>query len=106
MYVIFDPENRGKEIVEKLNAHALMINDKSVPLTKYRMGRTILANGWINAYYILPEDLLNQIASARTVGIAMQPTFESPFFMGFSGMELEGGRDKLTGLRNACGGVH
>jgi len=83
-----------------------MIDEKPIPLTQYRVGPTKLVNGWINAYYLLTDELVNRIASARTVGIAMQPTFEARWSIGFSGMEFEGGRDKLAGLRNACSGVH
>jgi hypothetical protein len=102
LYIVFDPEGPGEEIVERYNAHSLMIVDKLIPLTDYRIVPTKLVNGWINAFYVLTDELLNQIASARAVGIAMQPTFEAAFFAGFRNMELDGGRDKLAGLRNAC----
>jgi hypothetical protein len=105
LYVVFDPENRGEEVIRHLNTHSLIINGDLIPVSNRRIRLTALVNGWINAYYSLDEALIQRIASAGTVGITMQMAHGPPIFFGFDGMEFSEGRQKLPGLLNACRGI-
>jgi hypothetical protein len=102
LHVIYDPEKRGDEIIKMLNAHSLLINGKLVGITEQRLKPTTLLNGWINAQYLLSDELISRIMAAQTVGIAMQAVHNAPVFMGFDGMEFGEGREKLAGLVNLC----
>lgn len=105
LHVIYDPEGRGDVIINNLHAHSLVIDDDEyIPISRYQEGHTKLVNGWINAEYILSEDLLQKIGKARSVGVAMQATYGAPIFMGFTGMEFDEGRIKLPGLLDLCRG--
>lgn len=106
LYVVYDPEGRGDEVIELLNAHSLMVDDKPVPISDYQINRTELVNGWINARYLLTPELIQRISTAKTVGILMQASYQAPLFMGFADMELGEGRSKLLGLLNLCGTGH
>jgi hypothetical protein len=101
LYVIFDPLGRGEE-VKGLGAQSLMIDDQPVPISQFKDGPTQLRNGWINATYRLTPQLIQQIQTAKMVGIAFQYIYGAPTFMGFSGMELAEGRQKLAGLIATC----
>ncbi len=83
-------------------AQSLMIDDQPIPVSHLRTANATLVNGWVNAYYKLTPDLVGKIRSAKTVGIAFQGTYAAPTFMGFDGMEIADGREKLTGFISAC----
>ena len=86
----------------RLKAQSLMIDDKAMPIAQLQVGKTELVNGSINALYGLTPDFVRAIRSANTVGIAFQVDYGAPFFMGFSGMPLGQGRQKLEGLLANC----
>ena len=66
LHVIYDPEGRGDEIIKLLKVHSLFINDHRIPLGNQQVGSSVLVNGWINAEYLLSENLLRRIQTART----------------------------------------
>lgn len=101
LYVIFDPIGRGEE-VKGLGAQSLMIDGQPIPIAQLKMRRTEIVNGWINAEYSLTPNLIQRIRAAKTVGIAFQPVYGSPVFMGFDNMELADGRQKMAGLIETC----
>lgn len=101
LYVIFDPEGRGDEI-EMLGAQSVMIDGNLFPISSARVMKPKLINGWVNAAYALNGDLLGRIIAAKTVGIAFQAMFGAPVFLGFDGLELESGRQKLVGFLATC----
>jgi hypothetical protein len=101
LYVIFDPIGRDQEVLG-LEAQSLMIDHKAIPISHLRQRPVTLQNGWINAMYNLSSDLIDKIKTAKTVGIAFQALYGAPTYMGFDGMELGDGRQKLAGLLAAC----
>jgi hypothetical protein len=73
-----------------------------LPIAALKDGPTKLVNGWINATYRLTPDLVRQISSAKSVGVAFQAAYGAPMFLGFAGMELGDSRQKLAGLLATC----
>jgi len=101
LHVIFDPIGRGEE-VKRMGAQSLMIDRQPIPIAHLQTRRTEIVNGWVNAMYLLTPDLIQRIRAARSVGIAYQPAYDSPLFMGFDRMELADGRQKMAGLIATC----
>ena len=101
LYVVFDPQGRGQEVMN-FGAQSLFVDDQSFPITSLKDGPTKRVNGWINAQYRLTPDLIQRISSAKSVGVAFQMAYDAPMFLGFIGMELGDGRQKLAGLLATC----
>jgi hypothetical protein len=59
-------------------------------------------NDVVGATYRLNNELLNKIAAAKTVGIAMKPPHNTTIFMGFTDMPFADGAQKLPGFLKVC----
>jgi hypothetical protein len=101
LYVIFDPIGRGQEVLS-MSAKSLMLDGKAIPIDQLQLRATQIVNGWINAEFRLTPALIGKIQSARAVGVAFQFAHGAPMFMGFDGMEMDAGRQKLSGLLAIC----
>jgi hypothetical protein len=100
VYTIFDSGQRAAEVMD-FAAASLMINFAPVPLES-RFLRRENHHGKINMFYPLNAELLNVISTARAVGVALQPTREAAWFVGFAGMAFEEGAKKLPGFIQVC----
>ncbi|WP_143035716.1 hypothetical protein [Bradyrhizobium sp. Rc2d] len=100
LYIIFDPQNREQEVL-RFTADYLVVDGVRARIDHARAFRSV-KNGWINAGYTLTEGQLSAIANAKTVGVAMQPSAESPIFLGFDAMPVETGAAKMQGFIRAC----
>ena len=56
----------------------------------------------ISASYLLPREIISKLMHAREVGILMQTSTDSPFFMGFDHMPFADAAEKLPGFLNVC----
>jgi hypothetical protein len=101
LYIIFDPVGRGEEVLG-LGAQSLMIDGEPIPISELRVGKPTLQNGWVNAIYKLTPNLIDKIRTAKTVGVAFQMIYGAPVFLGFDGMEIADGRQKLAGFISTC----
>ena len=101
LYVIFDPQGRQEEVVQ-LGAQSLSIDGQTIPFTKYLIREPKIMNDWLTAVYSLPVTIIDKIASAETLGFMFQNSYGEPFFLGFLGMEFDGGRHLLRELRATC----
>jgi len=101
LFVVFDPVGRGQEVLG-FGAQSLFIDNRVLPIASLKVRPPELVNGWINAMYRLSPDLVKQISSAESVGVAFQKTYDAPAFLGFNRMELSEGREKLAGLLATC----
>jgi hypothetical protein len=104
LMVLYYGEGRGKEIVNTYTEHLLFVNDNEIPITHLLTGKLRLRvdNDEVFAEYLLTDELLNKMATAKTVGIGMKPSANSLFFMGFIGMPFADGARKLPGFLRAC----
>lgn len=103
LYIMFDTGKNADDVVQ-FNAETLFIDGVRINLTGHRIGREI-RNGLINLIYIVDPSMLNAIAKAATVGIALQPTTDAEFFAGFDGLPFDEARKKLPALLQACKGA-
>ena len=101
LYVIFDPQGRQKEVMQ-MGAQSLSIDRQTIPFREHLYGEPKIANGWLNAAYLLPETIIEKISTAETVGFMFQHVYKAPVFLGFQGMTFEGGRQMFRGLRSSC----
>jgi hypothetical protein len=98
LHIIFDPQGRQDEVV-KMDAHSLVIDKNDEPITPFR---TEIFNGWFNAHYILTNDQVRRIMSAKSVGVILQWAYGAPVFLGFNAMPFGEGAEKLAGIVNSC----
>lgn len=95
---IFDPQGRQDEVVE-MKARSLVIDEKDEPI---EMISHDMSNVLYNSTYPLSEENIDQIMKAKTVGVILRYTYESPTFLGFNSMPFDGASDKLKGILNMC----
>ena len=99
---IFDPQGRWEEI-QAMGAHSVLIDGVPQPINyQPSTSRIRLVNGWVNILHPIDQPMLERIARSRTVGFSTQNFHGAPIFLGFDGMEFEGGRERLSGLRRTC----
>ena len=98
LYTIFDPVGRDQEVMA-MTAHSLMIDGKAYPVKAIS---TEMKNGLFNSIYKLSNRDIGALRSANHVGLAVRFTYEAPVFLGFDGMPISGGRDKLLGVLSSC----
>ena len=79
---------------------SIFIDDEAVPLNDYAILPLHLLNSFAQAVYQPPPSLLARIATAKTIGFAVQPA-NPAFFLGFR-MDFTGARDKFTALAKTC----
>ena len=99
LLVIFDPQRREDEVVG-FPAHSLMINGQPYPI--HPISKKFV-NGWFNSAYTLTPEQLALVATAKSVGLAVQLAYDAPVFLGFDNMPFDEGAKKLVGLLNSCG---
>ncbi len=103
LMAIFDPQGRWEEI-QAMGAHSVLIDGDPQPISyQPSTSRIRLVNGWVNILNPIDQPMLERIARSRTVGFATQSFHGAPIFLGFDGMEFEGGRERLSGFRRTCG---
>jgi hypothetical protein len=104
LQIFYDGERRGDEIIERFTEHTLFINQEEISITNRLIGKPMLRadNDVVGATYRLTNELLNKIAAAKTVGIAMKPPHNTRIFMGFTGMPFADGAQKLPGFLTVC----
>lgn len=97
LLAIFNPEGRGDEAIE-MGAHSLLLDGEPYPISDQRVGPAALQNGLVNVGYALTEELVLKLVAATSVGVALQFFHGAPLFLGFDGMALGEGREKIRGL--------
>jgi hypothetical protein len=102
LMVVFHPEGRWEEI-QAMGTHSLLIDGHPHPLFQPSPSTTRRVNGLVNIAHPIDRPMLERMARSRTVGLAAQNFHGAPIFLGFDGMEFEGGRERLSGLRRTCG---
>ena len=82
----------------------LFVNDDEIPMTNLLVGKPSLRadNGVVGTTYRMTDQILNRIAKAKTVGVAMKPPHNTTIFMGFNGMSFADGAAKLPGFLSVC----
>ncbi len=101
LHVIFDPQGRQEQVM-LMRAQSLSIDGQTIPFTKHLIKGPKIANGWLNATYLLPVSIIDKLTTAETVGVTFQFSYEAPVFLGFQGMEFDSGRQLFRGLRASC----
>lgn len=101
VYVVFDAENRGDELVS-MRAISLFLDGDAVPISEDLKELPQVKNGWLNAFINLDRNMLSRIERANTVGVAFQYSYEAPMFFGFQGMDFQPAREKLAGMLKVC----
>jgi hypothetical protein len=104
LMIIFDPQGRGDDVVKYFKKDSLVIDDKAIPIDPFQVSPSELINGWVNASYVLNNDLVEQLKNAQTVGITFQMAYSAPVFLGFDDMNFSEGAKKLPGLITTCRG--
>jgi hypothetical protein len=100
--IMFDPQGRGKEIVDGHMDQSLFINGEAIPINDYVIAQPQLVKGLISSLYRLDDNLLSKILGASTVGIGLQAAYGAPTYLGFSSMEFSEGAQKLPGFLHVC----
>ena len=99
IHVIFDPEGRGEQILN-MEAQSLFVDEKTILISSFRVGKQSIVNGLVNALYKLSPDFVTNLQSARSVGIAFQYLTTAQTFLGFQGMEIDS--QKLGAYLGTC----
>jgi hypothetical protein len=103
LWIIFDAEGAWDQ-VRLMNSHSLLIDGLPHALAlRPGVSEIRLANGWVNVIHPIDGPMIDLVARARTVGFAAQFAPAAPTFRGFDGMEIAAARERLHGLRRACG---
>ncbi|OKO89810.1 hypothetical protein AC629_05950 [Bradyrhizobium sp. NAS80.1] len=98
LFAVFDTLRRESELM-KMPAHSLLIDDQPYPVNA-ELKQT--QNGLFNVAYKLSPQEISALRRAETVGVAVRFTHQSPLFLGFEGMRVGDGRQKLIGMLNQC----
>jgi hypothetical protein len=83
----------------KMSAASLLIDDQ---VYRIDAASKSIRNGWFNGIYNLSVREIQALRKAQRVGIAVQFVYDAPVFLGFQGMPIGGGREKLLGFINQC----
>lgn len=98
LHMIFDPQGRQEEAMG-LAAHSLVVDLKDEPITP--AGRQI-TNGWFNAQYPLTKSQTRRLASASSVGVMVRGSYDSPIFLGFNAMPVQGAEERVRSFLTGC----
>ena len=98
---IFDTEGRDQDLA-KMQSVSIFTNSKTIPIEKYMWSKALIANNTLTAYMTLPTDLLVTLINSESIGVAFQYAHDAPFFLGFEGMNLSEGKDKLENIIKLC----
>ena len=101
LHIIFDPQGRQDEVLA-MPAMSLIIDSDYYPFDEFLRSDRRIVNEWLNAAFTLNDQFVEKIARSNTVGMAFQWAYDAPIFLGFQGMEFDGGRALFSGLRAAC----
>jgi len=101
LHIIFDPQGRQDEVLA-MPAMSLIIDSDYYPFDEFLRSDRRIVNDWLNAAFTLNDQFVEKIARSNTVGMAFQWAYDAPIFLGFQGMEFDGGRALFSGLRAAC----
>jgi hypothetical protein len=98
LYAIFDALGRDDELMN-MSAPSLQIDKQLYHLDEVSKS---IRNGWFNGIYNLSIQEIEALRNAQQVGVTLQFSYDAPVFLGFQGMPIRGGREKLLGFINQC----
>jgi hypothetical protein len=98
LLAIFDALRRESEVM-KMPAHSLLIDDQVYPISAISKE---VKNGLFNVTYNLSAQEISALRRAASVGVALRFTYQAPVFLGFEGMRVGDGKQKLIGILNQC----
>lgn len=98
LHVIFDPQGREDEVMH-LNKHDLVIDGRNIPIAPHSRE---IKNGWFNGIYPLNARQTSSIVQAKSVGMILRHAGESPIFLGFDHLPLQGGEQKVSSFLASC----
>ena len=99
--VFFDSQGRDDDILQ-MGYHFLYIDGKTYPLKEPPGEKPSYTNGMINGTFFATKEMIQKMALAQSIGIYFQSSAHAPFFFGFDGMDMAGGRDKIIGYLEYC----
>ena len=82
-----------------MSAPSLLIDDQVYRIITLSKS---IRNGWFNGIYNLSVREIQALRKAERVGVALQFNYDAPVFLGFDGMPIADGRQKLLGFMNQC----
>lgn len=88
-----------KDVLSRLPYRFLYRNESKIPLRADAIAR---GHGVVLFMSTLSRSVLDRIATARTVGIGLEPNRTSPFLVGFDGMPFDQGARMLPGFLRVC----
>jgi hypothetical protein len=98
LYAIFDALRRDDELM-RMSAPSLLIDDQVYRIDAVSKS---IRNGWFNGIYNLSVREIQALQKAQRVGVTLQFNYDAPVFLGFQGMPIADGRQKLLGFMNQC----
>lgn len=98
LIAIFDALQRDEELL-MAPVHSVLVDGRIYTI---HPRSTSIRNGWFNGLYELSAREINALRTARHVGIALRFTQQAPIFLGFEGMPIGDGAQKLVAFLNQC----
>jgi hypothetical protein len=98
LHMIMDPQGRQDEVMG-MKTSSLIINEKNFALTSVNRN---IKNGWFNGTYRISATQAKAIGEAKTVGVVLQHSKDSPTFLGFDSMEIGDGQSKVQSFLQSC----
>jgi hypothetical protein len=98
---IFDTEGRDKDLAA-MQSVSMFLNSKQIPIEKIIWTKPLVINNIATVYVTLPVELLNSLTKSESIGVAYQYAYKAPVFIGFDGMELSNGREKIDNILKLC----
>lgn len=98
LHIIFDPQGRNDEAMSH-KAHSLVIDLKDEPI---RPVSTKIQNGWFNGSYMLNRQQVSRLMRAKSTGVMLRASYQSPMFLGFNALEMDGAHEKLGSIVARC----
>jgi hypothetical protein len=98
LLAIFDALRRNDELM-KMPAHSILIDGQVYPVNA---SSKQIQNGLFNVTYNLSPREISALRRAESVGVALRFSYEAPVFLGFEGMLVADGKQKLIGILNQC----
>ncbi len=96
MHVIFDGGDKAEEML-MMQSDRLAIDEEFFPLHDLRISR-VNDYGRVNAMYLVTEEILQKLKTAKKIGYILQHFADAFIFVGFDQFPFEGGAAKLPGL--------
>jgi hypothetical protein len=96
-------DERGRDGIAQMRAGAILIENKTIKIPAARTEGPDVTNGKVFVtFHLLPGEV-QLLQRAKSVGVSMQFSYETPVFVGIYPIDFTGGREKLSGLLAACG---